>query len=66
MKMRNFKQIDAGCVVTFAVCAMVMSASVFTLSALLPDDMIEPKWYAAFFVAIVGGIVLSVMRLAGV
>lgn len=59
-------QTNAGCVVTFAVCAMVMSASVFTVSALLPDDMIEPKWYAAFFAAIVGGIVLSVMRLAGV
>ena len=48
----------------FAICLVSMAASVFTVSALLPDEMIEPKWYAACGAALVGGIVLAALRLA--
>ena len=45
----------------FAICLVSMAASVFTVSALLPDEMIEPKWYAACGAALVGGIVLGII-----
>lgn len=48
----------------FAVSAAVMCAAVFTASTLLPDRMIEPKWYAACFAGIVGGIALVVLKLS--
>lgn len=51
-------------VTAFAVSAVVMCAAVFTVSTLLPDRMTEPKWYAACFTGIVGGVAFTELRLA--
>ena len=57
-------QADAGGIAGFAAGVAALSASVFTVSALLPDELIEPKWYAACLVAMAGGTVLAALRLA--
>ena len=48
---------------SFAFCALVLGASVFTVSAGLPDALIEPKWYSASVAVIFAGIVLAVVRI---
>ena len=60
----GYCQVGAGVITGFSVGVAVLSASVFTVNALLPDELIEPKWYAACLVAMAGGIVLAALRLA--
>ena len=62
--MWNPCQADAGGIAGFAVGVAVLSASVFTVSALLPDELIEPKWYAVCLVAVAGGTLLAALCLA--
>ena len=57
-------QADAGGIAGIAAGVAALSASVFTVSVLLPDELIEPKWYAACLVAMAGGTVLAALRLA--
>ena len=52
-----------GYISSFAFCALVLGASVFTVSAGLPDALIEPKWYSASAAVIFAGIVLAVVRI---
>ena len=43
---------------------LLFSAAVFTVSTSFPDEMIEPKWYAAGAAAVVGGTALAALRIA--
>ncbi len=60
----GYCQVGAGVITGFSVGVAVLSASVFTVSALLPDELIEPKWYAACLVAVAGGTLLAALCLA--
>ena len=62
--MWNPCQADAGGIAGFAAGVAALSASVFTVCALLPDELIEPKWYAACLVAMAGGTLLAALCLA--
>ena len=62
--MWNPCQVGAGVIAGFSVGVAVLSASVFTVSALLPDELIEPKWYSACLVAVAGGTLLAALCLA--
>ena len=58
---RQFRKLSG---LSFTFSVLLLSAAVFTVSHLFPDEMIEPKWYAAGAVALVAGFVLASLRLA--
>lgn len=41
---RQFRKLSG---LSFTLSVLLLSAAVFTVSHQFPDEMIEPKWYAA-------------------
>ena len=58
---RQFRKLSG---LSFTLSVLLLSAAVFTVSHQFPDEMIEPKWYAAGAVALVAGFVFASLRLA--
>lgn len=50
--------------ISFVLSVVVLLAAIFTISELFPDKLIESKWYIGGIAALVGCIVIAILRLS--